>query len=116
VTPHPRERYQLVGCTAEAALLYDPTSARFQVCGDPCRGVAFGGSQPSGVPVLAGDRVLLIDARDQILGVWRDQGPPIYHALGRPVLGVQLALSDGKVIDVVANTAEGFVIVRIPAR
>jgi hypothetical protein len=70
----------------------------------------------SKISTLAGDEVVSISLRDQVLGVWREHGPPRYFAASAPLLRLLLAISDGKVIDIVAQSDAGMVIARVPAR
>lgn len=116
VTPHTWARHDLLGCTAEAALLQKRGASHFVVCAEACRVAVLEGMRPSKIAALAGDQVVSIAHRDQVLGVWREAGPPTYHALGRPLRALLLAISDGEVIDVVAQAEDGVVIVRVPVR
>lgn len=116
VTPHTYERHDLLGCAAGAALLQKRGAAHFVVCADQCRVAVIGGMRPSSIATLVGDEVVSIVQRDQVLGVWREKGPPRYFALPSPLITPKLALSDGKVIDLVVQDEGGIAILRIPAR
>ena len=116
VTPHAGEPHGLLACTAGAALLQKRNAAHFLVCTEQCRVAVLQGMRPSRFAALAGDEVVAVAHRDRVLGIWREKGPPAYHALPKPLASIVLALSDGKVIDVVAETEEGLAIVRVPAR
>jgi hypothetical protein len=114
--PETWERHDLLGCTAEAALLQQRNASHYVVCTDTCRVAALPGMRPSRLATLAGDEVIAVVHRDSILGVWREKGPPRYFVVRAPLTSLQLALSDGKVLDVVAQTDSGVVVVRVPAR
>jgi hypothetical protein len=114
--PETWERHDLLGCTAEAALLQQRNASHYVVCTDACRVAALPGMRPSRLATLAGDEVVAVVHRDPILGVWREKGPPRYFVVRAPLTSLQLALSDGKVLDVVAQTDAGIVIVCVPAR
>ncbi len=117
VTPHTWERHDLLGCTASAALLQKRNASHFVVCAEKCRVAALQGARPTRVTTIAGDEVVSILHRDRLLGVWREQGPPRYFTTRAPLTRIELAISDGKVIDVVGEAGDlGVVIVRIPAR
>jgi hypothetical protein len=116
ITPHTWARHDLLGCTAGAALLQKQNAAHFVVCADDCRVAVLQGMRPSKISALAGDEVVSAIHRDQLLGVWREKGPPRYFRLPAPMLSLQLAISDGKVLDIVAQADAGMVIVRVPAR
>lgn len=116
VTPHTYEQHDLLGCSTDAALLQKRDAAHFVVCADQCRVAVLQGMRPSSIATLAGDEVVSIALRDQVLGVWREKGPPRYFALPSPLLHPKLALSDGKVIDLVVQDEGEIAIVRIPAR
>ena len=116
VTPHTWPGHDLLGCTADAALLQKRNASSFAVCTTDCRVAVLQGMRPSKISTLAGDEVVSISLRDQVLGVWREHGPPRYFAASAPLLRLLLAISDGKVIDIVAQSDAGMVIARVPAR
>ncbi len=113
----------LQGCTADAALFRDRSVAKsLVICADDCRKVTV----PTGAPdnaatTIVGGKLVAIAAHGGVLGVWRETGKPTFYSLpedARPVLAQEwtaMAMTDGKVIDVIARGAETFVIVRIPA-
>ena len=115
--------YVLVGCTNDTALLrsLDPHKP-FLVCTDDCRTV----NVPSGAPELAattvvGGKLVALASHDGVLGVWREGTAPVFFGLpttADPVMAQEwpaMAMTDGKVIDVLARGAKGFVVIRIPA-
>ncbi len=117
VTPHDLPRHELLGCTADAALLRQRNTARFLVCAEQCREAALPDARPSRMAALAGGEVVLVALRDRVLGVWREQGPPRFFSTQKaPVAELRLAIGDGKVIDVVAKSGGGMAIIRLPAR
>jgi hypothetical protein len=114
----------LIGCTPEAALLRDGNAPQeFSICSDTCRET----TMPAGAPNLAtvtvvGGKLVAMVAHAGVLAVWREGGgKPQFYAVPRqvrPVLAHEwpaMALTDGKVIDLLARGERGFVIVRIPA-
>ena len=66
-------------------------------------------------------KLVAIAAHGGVLGVWREGAQPVFYSLpedAHPVLAQEwtaMAMTDGKVIDVIARGDETFVIVRIPA-
>jgi hypothetical protein len=116
VTPQTWEQHDLLGCSAGAALLQKRNASSFVVCSDQCRVAVLQGMRPTKIATLAADEVVSVAHRDRLLGVWREKGPPRYFLLPEMLRSAQLALSDGKVIDIVAEVAAGMVIVRVPAR
>jgi hypothetical protein len=116
VTPHTYERHDLLGCTAGAALLQKRHASHFVVCADTCRVAVLQGMRASKIATLAGDEVVAVVLRDQLLGVWREKGPARYFTTPAPLSALHLALSDGKVIYIVAQGKDGVVIARVPAR
>jgi hypothetical protein len=115
MTPHDYPGHDLLGCTAEAALLHKRNAAHYVVCAAACRVATLAGMRPSNVAALAGDQVIAVVQRDHVLGVWREQGPPVFYTTGQ-AFEPRLATSDGKVIDVIAESAGGAAIIRIPAK
>jgi hypothetical protein len=116
-----RERLQ--GCTAEAALFHAATRpTELQICSDDCRGARM----PTGAPQFAtttvvGGKLVAIASHGGVLGVWREGVQPTFYALpeaATPVMAHEwpaMALTDGKVIDVIARGDTGFFVIRVPA-
>ncbi|MGN6110962.1 MAG: hypothetical protein ACTHU0_38045, partial [Kofleriaceae bacterium] len=113
--PHVLREHELLGCTAEAALLHQRGAAHYLVCGETCRVAQLEGMRPSSVGAVAGDRVVGIAARGPVIGVWREKQPPYYFATPGELTPI-LATSNGKVIDVVATGADGVVVARVPVQ
>jgi hypothetical protein len=116
--------FVMMGCTNDAAVLrsIDPRKP-FLVCTDDCRTV----DVPAGAPELAtatavGGKLVAIASHGGVLGVWHEGGPVEFFGLPEvadPVMAQEwpaMAMTDGKVIDVLARGAKGFVVIRIPAR
>ncbi len=113
----------LQGCTTDAALVRKRDRPRdVEICTDHCRKVQV----PSGAPEYSavtsvGGKLRAIAAHAGVLGVWSEDKAPVFYALpvhAKPVLAHEwpaMALSDGKVIDVVARSATSFAVIRIPA-
>ncbi len=113
----------LLGCTPEAALLRDRDQRKpFEICTDTCRVVKLPTGAPdfSATTVVAG-KLVAIASHGGVLGVWREDGPPVFYGLPQvadPVLAHEwpaMAMTDGKVIDVIARGGNTFVVIRIPA-
>ncbi|MEO6772401.1 MAG: hypothetical protein ABI467_05190 [Kofleriaceae bacterium] len=115
--------FVLMGCTNDAVLLrsLDPNKP-FLVCTDDCRTV----NLPTGAPALAtatavGGKLVAIASHGGVLGVWREGAGVEFFGLPEvadPVMAQEwpaMAMTDGKVIDVLARGAKGFVVIRIPA-
>jgi hypothetical protein len=113
----------LMGCTPEVALMRSQDSrAPLAICGPHCRPTQI----PHGAPTTAAltvvdGKLVAIVAHSGVLGVWREGADPIFYALpepAQPVLAHEwtaMAMTDGKVIDVLARGAKTFVVARIPA-
>ncbi len=114
----------LVGCTAEAALTRndDEVGESYELCTESCRKVTLPGAPRDASVTTLDGKLVAVAAHDGVLGVWREQASPRFFALPElvhPILVGKwpvLALTDGKVIDVLARRAAGFAIIRIPAR
>jgi hypothetical protein len=97
----------------------------YLICTDDCREVAL----PAGAPARAtvttvGNKLVAIASHAGVVGVWREDAAPVFY--GVPELAEPLGLDNGEreaamaatngdVIDVVARTAKGYVVIRIPA-
>lgn len=112
--PHVLPDHELLGCTASAALLHKLGTTHYVVCTEQCRVADLTGTRSSHIATVVGDKVVAIRTRGHVLGLWREGGAPTYFAMSSPVTPI-LALTDGKVIDVLATIKDGVVIVRIPA-
>jgi hypothetical protein len=114
----------LIGCTPDGALLWDALadSPTYTICADDCRQTNLQ-RFPNLVsaPTMLGGRLVLVAAHDHAIGVWREDTEPRFYGLPESVRLVPLkdrpalALTDGKVIDLLARTTKGHVVVRIPA-
>jgi hypothetical protein len=114
----------LQGCTGDAAVVRRHDRHRdVSICTDRCRQVSI----PSGAPEYAaataiGGKLVAIAAHDGVVGVWSEGKPPVFYAL--PTKSVPefvhgypaMALTDGKVIDVIARGPSGHVLIRVPAQ
>ncbi len=116
-----RERLQ--GCTADVALFRaSGNPSQLMICGDDCRPAKLppGAPQHSTTTVVAG-KLIAIAAHAGVLGVWREGAQPVFYALpetATPVLANEwpaMALTDGKVVDVIARGSKGFRLIRVPA-
>jgi hypothetical protein len=112
---------RLQGCTPSAALFR--STRHVIVCGDDCAEQAYPAGAPKSAALTEVDgKLVAIASHGGVLGVWRDGQPPTFYALPdhqtRPVLAHEwpaMALTNGKVIDIIARSAATFVIIRIPA-
>ena len=112
----------LQGCTSDAALVRNrERPGELAICTDQCRNLHI----PSGAPqysalAVVGGKLRAIASHNGVLGVWPEAGKPVFFALpvqAKPVLAHEwpaMALSNGKVIDVIARGAKTFVVIRIP--
>jgi hypothetical protein len=109
---------RLQGCTAEAALVRKGDLPReVAICVDQCRNALIPSGAPESSAVTAvGGKLRAIAAHAGVLGVWSEDKPPVFYALPAPAKPVAaMALTNGKVIDVIARSGKMFVLIRIPA-
>lgn len=113
----------LQGCTGDAAIVRTRDRHRdVDICTDRCRKV----SVPSGAPEYAtvtaiGGKLRAVAAHAGVVGVWSEDKPPVFYSL--PVKAMPLyahddpamALTDGKVIDVIARGDDKLVLIRLRA-
>jgi len=115
--------FAMLGCTPDVALLrsIDPKKP-FLICTDDCRSV----NLPDGAPeqsaaTVVGGKLLAIASHNGVLGVWREGTAPQFFGLPEhadPVMAQEwpaMAMTDGKIIDILARGTKGFVVIRIPA-
>lgn len=113
----------LQGCTSDAALVRERSGSHsVMICADQCRTVAMPRGAPASSAITeAGGKLRAIASHAGVLGVWSEDKPPVFYALptqARPVragASTAMALSNGKVIDILAHDAKGYVVIRIPA-
>ncbi|HEY5926811.1 MAG TPA: hypothetical protein VIV11_34225 [Kofleriaceae bacterium] len=113
----------LQGCTADAALVRKrDRPSEIEICADQCRKVQIPSGAPSSAAVtVVGGKLRAIAAHAGVLGVWSEDKKPVFYALpmqAKPVLAHEwpaMALSNGKVIDILARGEKTFVVIRIPA-
>lgn len=113
----------LQGCTTDAAIVRQRNQHRaVEICTDKCRKVSI----PSGAPEYAtvtaiGGKLKAIAAHGGVVGVWSEDKPPVFYALPIKAMPMYahddpaMALTDGKVIDVLARGEGKIVMIRIPA-
>lgn len=111
--PFDLARHELVGCTADAAVLHQYGSTHYAVCTDQCRGVDLAVPYPVPVATAAAGKVFAIGARGRVIGVWTEGAAPRFFATAE-ALSPRIAATNGKVIDVLGEAASGAAIVRIP--
>jgi hypothetical protein len=108
-----RPAHELLGCTADAALFHGFDTAVFVVCADTCRHADAASLTSTTVATVAGGKVHAIRTRDRVVGVWTEGKPPRFFATDK-AMKATLASSNGKVIDVLGETEDGVVVVRLP--
>ena len=104
--------HELLGCTTDAALMHRFGTSHYAVCTESCRTADLPAMRDSSVASVAGGKVVAIVARDRVLGVYVEGKAPVFYALETPFTP-QLAYSDGKVVDVLGEDADGIGIARI---
>src|SRR4029079_7960172 len=111
---------RLQGCTPDAALFHQTAKPKqLVICTDTCRNAIIPAAAPeyAATTVIDG-KLVAIAAHDGVLGVWREDAPVVFFGLpenAQPVLAHEwpaMALTDGKVIDVIARGAKTFVLIR----
>lgn len=113
VTPHALDDHELVGCTADAAVLRAYGSNQYAACTAQCRTAELAKPRGTSVVTYAAGKLLLVGARGRVLGLWTEGAPPRFFATKEPMTPT-LATTDGKVIDVLGDAASGVVVVRLP--
>ena len=112
----------LIGCTPDGAILrLGGEPQQFQVCTDSCRLAKLPPGAPSfATTTLVGGKLAAIVEHSGVLAMWREGDAPKFFSMPEPAHPVQahewpaMALTDGKVIDIIARGAKSFAIVRIP--
>jgi hypothetical protein len=114
---------QLIGCTADAALFRSQIEPEnVTICTNECRKAKLPSGAPasSSITVVDGNLVAMASYAG-VLGMWREGAPPAFFSLGDAVHSVvahslmTMAMTDGKVIDLLSESDKGYVVVRIPA-
>ncbi len=113
--PHLLPQHELLGCTADTALLHKLASSHYVACKDTCRTVEMPNLTSTHVATVAAGKVQAIRARGGVIGVWRESATPLFYATGIALTPI-MATSDGKVIDVLGTSDDGVLIVRIPVK
>jgi hypothetical protein len=102
----------LRGCSPNAAIVQTiGVRDAFSVCSDSCRSVKLPDLPIENAPVVINRKLVAVAARDGVIGLYREGRPPSFVAAR--VTGVVNAITDGKLIDVIAQSPEGLVIARI---
>ena len=112
----------LIGCTPDGAIVrLGGMPQKFQVCSDGCRIAKLPAGAPSNATTtLIGGKLAAMVEHGGVLALWREGDAPKYFSMPEPAHPVQahewpaMALTDGKVVDIIARGAKTFVIVRIP--
>ncbi|MDB4960062.1 MAG: hypothetical protein JWP01_61 [Myxococcales bacterium] len=113
--PHVLPDHALIGCTRDEAILHTVGTSHYVACKESCRVIDITNLRSTGVATIAGGKLHAIRALRNVLGVWRENLPPTFYTTTREVTPM-FATSDGKVIDIVATTTEGVVVVRVPVK
>ncbi|CAN5891607.1 hypothetical protein BH11MYX3_BH11MYX3_28950 [soil metagenome] len=111
--PHVLPEHELLGCFTEGALLHKYGSTHYAVCGDTCRVADLTGLRPTTIAAVAGGKVYAMRTRGRVIGVWTEGKPARFFAMPTSITPT-LATSNGKVIDVLAETDTAAVVVRLP--
>ncbi|HEY1812185.1 MAG TPA: hypothetical protein VGG74_07490 [Kofleriaceae bacterium] len=103
----------VLGCTRDVALLDHRGDLAYAICGASCRDYPV---QKLDVAVgVVGDQLVTVNLLDGVLAVWRNKVATFYSApAGDLAKFREVVWSDGKVLDVLANTPSGMAIVRAP--
>ena len=112
-TPHVLPEHELLGCTTEGALLHHYGSTHYAICADTCRGADLIALRPTNIATVAGGTVHAIRTRGRVVGVWTEGKAPRFFTTDKAITPT-LAASNGKVIDVLGETEDGVVVVRLP--
>ncbi|HEU0036364.1 MAG TPA: hypothetical protein VFQ53_37385 [Kofleriaceae bacterium] len=114
VMPHVLDGHDLVGCTEKAALIRDNGARnKYVVCKAECTKADIRSTNANAWPALAGDEVVSISTRGNVIGVFRQRGEPSFYAMPAAV-GLHFAQATTKVVDVLAHTTKGATIIRVP--
>ncbi|CAN5342375.1 hypothetical protein BH11MYX1_BH11MYX1_27300 [soil metagenome] len=121
VTQRARLNYRLLGCTKEAALLRSAaTASSYLICSADCREADLpAGAPPRSTVTAVANKLVAITSHAGVVGVWREDRAPVFYGLpelAEPLDEAAMAATDGDVIDVLAHTAKGYVVIRLPAR
>lgn len=113
----------VIGCAPDGAIVREGSlPQKLVLCTDTaCRPTAL----PTGAPelssvTLVGGKLVAIGEHGGVIGVWQEDGTKTFYALpqpARPVLANAwpvMAMTDGKVIDVLVRVGKGYAIVRVP--
>jgi hypothetical protein len=123
VITKPLEGAKLQGCTDEVAVFRRFGEPRAHViCSDDCRnaGTPVGAPETATTTVVSG-KLVATAAHGGVLAVWHEGGTPTFYSLAEPVSPAKalewpaMAMTNGKVIDVLGLGAKGYVLIRIPA-
>lgn len=111
---------ELLGCSAEAALLYNGAGG-YQVCTDQCRQAMVADAQHLMAATTIAGKLVGVTSHGGVVAVWREGGKePTFYALPHPInLTLNndrppMALTDGKVVDVLAEDEGVFSVIRVP--
>ncbi len=112
-TPHLLPGHELIGCSAEAALLHRYGTTHYGVCTDTCRSADLTAMRSTNIATIAGGKVHAIRTRGAVLGVWTEGEAPRFFATAKPVTPT-LVQGNATGIDVLGETDDGAVLVRVP--
>jgi hypothetical protein len=115
---------ELLGCAPDGAIVrMGGSPQQFMICSDQCRSAQPGKGAPTyATTTLIGGKLVSIVEHSGVLAVWREGGETQFFSLPEPAHPVQahewpaMALTDGKVLDILARGAKTFVIVRVPIK
>jgi hypothetical protein len=110
---------ELIACTADAWIQEAGDRMR-DVCTPDCRHATLPRGAPDGASVtVIGGKLVTLVSHAGVVGVWREDGSHAFFAAQgptSPVLarGGGIAMTDGKVIDLLQHDDRGLVILRVP--
>ena len=113
---------ELIGCSADAAIL-GGRSGGYQVCtASDCHQAMLADAQHLISITDLGGKLVGVTSHGGVIGVWHEGAKePVFYGLPEPVeiaMGRErppMALTDGKVIDVLATVGTSYVTIRVPA-
>ena len=111
---------ELLGCSPDAAILA-AGSGGYQICTAACRQAMVADTQHLMAVTDLDGKLVGVSSHGGVLGVWREgEKQPALYGLPEPVeiaMGRDhppMALTNGKVLDVLATAAKGYVRIRVP--
>jgi hypothetical protein len=113
----------LLGCTADGVMFrIGDGSPQYLLCDDTCATAQVPGAPDMSSIAVVGGKLVAAAMHGGVIAIYKQAGgPPTFYGLPEAMRLVHarewpiIALTDGKVIDVLARGAAGYFIVRVPA-